>query len=94
MNLPIRHLSIIHPICWMILYQQAIGMLHHLTAFYIHKVPEQSEFGGGSTGGLDDRFDFILFTGDVNSGANKVQYVNNSCKAFGNDGNHLNDALD
>ena len=52
-----------------------------------------AEFGGGSTGGLDDRFDFILFTGDVNSGANKVQYVNNSCKAFGNDGNHLNDAL-
>jgi PKD repeat protein len=52
-----------------------------------------ADFGGGSTGGMDDRFDFILFTGDVNTGANKVQYVNNSCKAFGNDGNHFNDAL-
>ncbi len=52
-----------------------------------------ADFGGGSTGGMDDRFDFILFTGDVNSGANAVQYVNNSCKAFGNDGNHLNKAL-
>jgi PKD repeat protein len=52
-----------------------------------------ADFGGGSTGGLDDRFDFILFSGDVNTGANKVQYVNNSCKAFGNDGNHFNKAL-
>ena len=52
-----------------------------------------TDFGGGSTGGLDDRFDFILFTGDVLSGSHSVQYVNNSCMAFGNDGNHLNKAL-
>jgi PKD repeat protein len=52
-----------------------------------------ADFGGGSIGGLDDRFDFIFFTGDVNTGTNKVQYVNNSCKAFGNDGNHFNKAL-
>lgn len=52
-----------------------------------------ADFGGGSTGGMDDRFDFILFTGDVNTGSNKVQYVDNSCIAFGNDGNHFNEAL-
>lgn len=48
------------------------------------------DFGNGSTGGLDDRFDFIFFTDDVNSGSQKVKYIPNSCKAFGNDGNHLN----
>jgi PKD repeat protein len=52
-----------------------------------------ADFGGGSTGGMDDRFDFILFTDDVQAGTNKVQYVSNSCKAFGNDGNHFNKAL-
>ena len=48
---------------------------------------------GGSTGGLDDRFDFILFTDDVANATNRVQYIPNSCEAFGNDGNHFNDAL-
>lgn len=52
-----------------------------------------ADFGGGSTGGMDDRFDFILFTDDVQAGTNKVQYVSNSCKAFGNDGLHFNVAL-
>jgi PKD repeat protein len=52
-----------------------------------------ADFGGGSIGGMDDRFDFIIFTDDVLTGTNAVQYVSNSCKAFGNDGLHLNDAL-
>lgn len=51
------------------------------------------EIGGGSTGGMDDRFDFILFTDDVLSGSNKVEYISGTCEAFGNDGNHFNDAL-
>ncbi|MBN1340377.1 MAG: lamin tail domain-containing protein [Bacteroidales bacterium] len=52
-----------------------------------------SVFGGGADGGLDDRFDFILFSDDVASGANKMKYMPGSCMAFGNDGNHLNKAL-
>ena len=52
-----------------------------------------ASFGGGSTGGMDDRFDFILFTDDVLSGSNKVTYIPGTCEAFGNDGNHYNDAL-
>lgn len=51
------------------------------------------DIGGGSTGGMDDRFDFILFTDDVLNGTNRVEYLTNSCIAFGNDGNHFNDAL-
>lgn len=52
-----------------------------------------AQFGGGATGGLDDRFDFILFSDDVLSGINQVTYVNNSCYAMGNDGNHLNKSI-
>ncbi|MCB0805124.1 MAG: lamin tail domain-containing protein [Bacteroidales bacterium] len=61
---------------------------------YLHtQSTRTASFGGGSTGGLDDRFDLILFSGDVLNGDNRVHYVSNSCEAFGNDGNHFNDAL-
>jgi len=49
-----------------------------------------AQFGGGAPGGLDDRFDFILFSDDINAGSNQISYVPGSCYAFGNDGNHLN----
>ncbi len=52
-----------------------------------------SQFGGGATGGMDDRFDFILFSNDVLNGNNGVKYINNSCYALGNDGNHFNMSL-
>lgn len=38
-----------------------------------------SEFGnGGSSGGLDDRFDFIVFNQAIDQGTNEVTYVENS----------------
>ncbi len=52
-----------------------------------------SQFGGGASGGIDDRFDFIFFSDDVLSGSNEVSYIPNSCIAVGNDGNHFNLAL-
>ncbi|MBL4592844.1 MAG: T9SS type A sorting domain-containing protein [Flavobacteriales bacterium] len=48
---------------------------------------------GGAFGGMDDRFDFIFFTNDLLSGANKLTYVPNSYKAVGNDGNHFNKSI-
>jgi len=48
---------------------------------------------GGSFGGMDDRFDFIFFTDDLVSGANKLTYVPNSYTAVGNDGNHFNKSI-
>ncbi|MCD4736183.1 MAG: lamin tail domain-containing protein, partial [Bacteroidales bacterium] len=61
--------------------------------YYHTQSTRTSVFGGGANGGLDDRFDFILFSDDVNNGTNGVKYLPNTCKAFGNDGNHFNDAL-
>lgn len=48
---------------------------------------------GGSYGGMDDRFDFIFFNGDLPSGAKGLTYVPNSYTAFGNDGNHFNKSV-
>ncbi len=52
-----------------------------------------SQVGGdGSWGGLDDRFDFILFSESINQSIN-VSYVMNSYHSFGNDGNHFNESI-
>jgi endonuclease/exonuclease/phosphatase family metal-dependent hydrolase len=49
-------------------------------------------FGGGATGGLDDRFDFILnSTALLQEG--RVKFIPGSLKPFGNDGNHYNDSI-
>ncbi len=52
-----------------------------------------TSFGGGATGGMDDRFDFILCTNDIIQGSNRMEYVSGSYVALGNDGNHFNTAL-
>lgn len=52
-----------------------------------------ASFGGGATGGMDDRFDFMLFTGDILSGSNNITYVPGSYIPVGNDGLHLNTSL-
>lgn len=50
------------------------------------------QFGGGSTGGLDDRFDLILMSQSViDSGG--ISYVEDSYTNYGNDGNHYNDSI-
>ena len=47
---------------------------------------------GGSTGGLDDRFDMMLFSNGINQSGG-MTYVNGSTTAFGNDGNHYNKSV-
>jgi hypothetical protein len=48
---------------------------------------------GGSWGGMDDRFDFIIVGEDVMDGSNQITYIPNSYLAYGNDGNHFNKAI-
>ncbi len=50
------------------------------------------QFGGGANGGLDDRFDYILFS-DSLIRSNKIFTIENSYTVIGNDGNHYNMAL-
>lgn len=58
----------------------------------------QSTRGGGgsgcaSTGGLDDRFDYILFNRNIKDNNHGLSYVTGSYKALGNDGNHYNKSI-
>lgn len=54
--------------------------------------PRTTSFGGGSTGGMDDRFDFILASAAWmdTSGA---YLIPSTYKAYGNDGLHFNEAI-
>ncbi len=48
-----------------------------------------TQFGGGASGGLDDRFDFIFSSYQLNNGTG-LEYINDSITSFGNDGAHFN----
>ncbi len=61
-------------------------------AQYHTQSPRVRAFGGGVTGGLDDRFDLILFSPSINT-TGKVRYVPNSTNPIGNDGMHYNDSI-
>jgi endonuclease/exonuclease/phosphatase family metal-dependent hydrolase len=52
----------------------------------------KSKFGGGAGGGLDDRFDMILISSGLEENE-KLKYSEGSCCIFGNDGKHLNKAI-
>lgn len=54
--------------------------------------PRTRQFGGGATGGLDDRFDLILYSSAIDNPGG-MDYVANSTWAVGNDGNHYNDSI-
>lgn len=46
-----------------------------------------------SSGGLDDRFDFVLFSKSIQNNFDKINYIQNSFKILGQDGNHQNQAV-
>lgn len=60
----------------------------------IHTQSTHSDNNGcAASGGLDDRFDFILVSAPVYYGSRKVQCVSESYHALGNDGNHFNKSI-
>ena len=57
-----------------------------------------AQFGGGATGGLDDRFDMILvseslFSTSACSIASSMRVLSDKYTAFGNDGLHFNESV-
>lgn len=50
-------------------------------------------YAGGSSGGMDDRFDFIFVSDQVLNGTDKVSIVSGSYEAIGQDGNHFNSSV-
>ncbi len=55
--------------------------------------PRNSSFGNGVSGGLDDRYDFLLYSEDIFQVTDRVSYVPDSYITFGNDGNHINQSI-
>ncbi len=67
-----------------------IGPWHNNSAFA--DVHTQSS-RGGSYGGLDDRFDWIFTSAAVLAETYEMTYVTGTYWAYGNDGNHFNQAV-
>src|SRR4030095_5708870 len=61
-------------------------------AIYHTQSPRVRAFGGGSTGGMDDRFDLILYSKAINE-PGIVTIIPQSLNPYGNDGNHFNDSI-
>ncbi len=61
---------------------------------YVHTQSTHSDDNGcAASGGLDDRFDFILVSSPIYYGSRKVSCITNSYHALGNDGNHFNKSV-
>ena len=61
---------------------------------YIHtQSTHTTSEGCASTGGMDDRFDFILISNDIKNVSNHVKYINGSYRTLGQDGLHFNSSL-
>ncbi len=61
-------------------------------AIYHTQSTRTRSFGGGATGGLDDRFDMVLHSKALST-VSDVYFLNGSYRAYGNDGNHYNDSI-
>ena len=61
-------------------------------AIYHTQSPRVRSFGGGATGGMDDRFDMILYSKGVNDPGG-ITLIPGTISAYGNDGNHFNDSI-
>ncbi len=72
-----------------------IGNWHNNSSFSdVHtQSPRTSSFGGGANGGMDDRFDWLFVSENILSDQSSMLYIENTYTAYGNDGNHFNDAI-
>ena len=61
-------------------------------SFYHTQSPRVRSFGGGATGGLDDRFDLMLFSASVVD-PGRITYQAGSMTPVGNDGLHYGDSI-
>jgi hypothetical protein len=69
----------------------------HTNSYYADYHSQSSHSSSSSTcfasGGLDDRFDFILISDYIKNGTQHFQYIPSTYKTIGEDGNHLNQAV-
>ncbi len=71
------------------------GAYHNNSVFAQHHTQSTrtTSIDDGATGGMDDRFDYILFNNDIDNNLKRVRMLSGSYKALGQDGLHFNDGL-
>ena len=74
---------------------EMIGDWHNNSDFsMVHSQSTHTASNGcASSGGMDDRFDFILISNNIKNKQKRVGYLQGSYKVVGQDGNHFNKAL-
>ena len=72
-----------------------LGQWHNSSSFtdYHTQSTHSNDDDCHASGGLDDRFDFILISNEVKNNLFKVKYVPGSYKTIAQDGNHFNKGL-
>ena len=75
--------------------EDALGYWHNNSFYadYHTQSTHTSSNGCAASGGMDDRFDFILLSQDILNGNNHYQYLQNSYTALGQDGNRFNGSI-
>jgi hypothetical protein len=58
-----------------------------------HTQSTHSSGGCFASGGMDDRFDFILASDEIINNTDKIRYIPNTYKALGQDGNRWNGTI-
>jgi endonuclease/exonuclease/phosphatase family metal-dependent hydrolase len=66
-----------------------LSYVHTQSTHKDNNTPESPTPAGAATGGLDDRFDFLLISAPLRNGQG-IDYITGTYQAFGNDGQHLN----
>ena len=78
------------------LYPYGVGAWNNngqYTDYHTQSTHKNSDSDCHSSGGLDDRFDFILMSENIYGGRDGIQYINGSYNALGQDGRHFNKSV-
>jgi len=76
-------------------YPYGVGAWNEDSHYEDYHTQSTNRQGNGcrSGGGMDDRFDFILMSENIYGGKDKIQYINGSYHAIGQDGRHFNNSI-
>ncbi len=71
------------------------GNWHNNETYKMYHTQSSFYDGNGCAigGGLDDRFDFIMFSNAVENNSDKIEYIDDSFIVIGQDGNHFNSGV-
>ena len=75
---------------------EEIGNWHNNSAYrYVHTQSTRTAQAGncGASGGMDDRFDFIMMNQAIHDGADRVGYITDTYHALGQDGERFNGSI-